>query len=630
MTKPELVLGDFLSAPFPSDLCADPAGGRVAWVFNEEGSRNIWVSEAGGPARPITQYRGDDGLPLTQLRWVAGADAILYSRASEIWMAGLDGTSARRVCSGDHAEVSPVGDRAACTLDGQIWLVPLDGTDARPLIQTGGRNGSLTWSPDGQRLAFVSSRGDYGFIGIYDFLSQTLRWLSPGIEHDMAPVWSPDSRKIAFIRLKESIEPTYRTRRSGKPWSIWAGDAATGEASCIWVAETGDGSVFTPLSSGPQMVWTQGNRIVFPWEGSSWLHLHAVSSAGGPAEDLTPGEFEVFSMALEGERGALVYVANKNDLDRRHLWRADLTTGETKALTIGETIEDSPVITGSGQIAVLQSDARSPLHPVLIGASALAPEAKPANFPFSALVIPQTVHFPAPDGIEIHAQLFLPSEGERHPAILHFHGGPARQMLPAWHPMEAYHLQYGLNQYLAHRGYAVLSVNYRGGTGYGLAFREAENFGAGGASEYQDVLGAAAYLRSRTDIDPARIGVYGHSYGGLMTALALARSSDLFAAGVDYAGISNWSRAFPTPEALHSSPIAAIDRWRSPTLFAHADGDSEVPFSQTSEIVKALREKGDVEIELIVLPDEQHDLRFRASWQRLFLATVDFFDRKLV
>lgn len=622
-----MILRDFLSAPFPSDLCANPAGGGAAWVFNQDGCRNIWVAD---PARPITRYQGDEGLALDQLHWVSALDAILYVRASEIWLAWLDGSAPRLVCAGDGAAVSPSGDRVAFIREGQIWLASLDGAvAAKPLVRALGIAGSLTWSPDGQRLAWVSRRNGYAFIGVYDFPAECLRWLSPGIDHDRTPVWSPDGKEVAFIRLAESPEPTYRTRLSGKPWSIWIGDAATGQARWIWTAEPAAGSVFTPLSSGPQMVWTRGNRIVFPCEGSGWLHLHAVSSVGGPAEDLTPGPFEVFSMALDARTDAVVYSANKNDLDRRHLWRTD----QAASLTSGETIEDFPVITGTGQIVALQAGACAPLQPVLVGVGPLAPDSLPATFPSTALVSPRTITFPAPDGLEIHAQLFLPPSPGRHPAIVHFHGGPARQMLPAWHPMETYHLQYGLNQYLAHRGYAVLSVNYRGGTGYGLSFREPADFGAGGASEYQDAIGAAHYLRGRADIDPLRIGVYGHSYGGLMTALALARAPDLFAAGVDYAGVSNWTPAFPAEFAeiaWRSSPLADISHWRAPALFAHADDDREVPFSQTIEIVKALRAKGDLEIDLLVFPDEQHDLRFRASCERLLQATVDFFDRTLV
>ena len=653
-------LRDVLSAPFASHLSADPVGDGVAWVLNIEGSRNIWVARAdrAEPARPITAYQGDDGFDLGQLRWVPGANAIVYVRGArlddgappnfagmgppEIWLVPLDGTGARQLGFGHSAEVSPEGDRVAYVSQGRIWLASLDGADeARPLLRDGGTNGSLSWSPDGLRLAFVSNRSDYAFVGVYDFSAESVQWLAPGIGRDIAPSWSPDGTSIAFIRLEENPEPTYMARPAGKPWSIWIGDPATGAARPIWQATAGAGSVFTPFPFGAPLAWTADAQILFPSETSGWLHLRAVPAAGGPGDDLTPGAFELFGMALDSRRKMVVFAANKGDLDRRHLWRLDLATRQAHALTAGDAVEDGPAITGSGRIVALQASARTPVHPILVQTSGavrpLQPDLLPPGFPSAELVMPELVTFRSPDGVEVHAQLFLPPSRDRRPAIVHFHGGPARQMLPAWHPMEAYHLQYGLNQYLAGLGYLVLSVNYRGGIGYGLRFREPAGFGAGGASEYQDVLGAAHYLRGRSDVDSRRIGVYGHSYGGLMTALALARASDLFAAGVAYASIADWTPAFAGADvpatvietAFQSSPLASVDRWRSPALFVHADDDRIVPFAQTIELIAALRARDDVAVDLIVLPDEQHDLLFRRSWLNLLQVTVDFFGRRL-
>ena len=144
----------------------------------------------------------------------------------------------------------------------------------------------------------------------------------------------------------------------------------------------------------------------------------------------------------------------------------------------------------------------------------------PADFPGAKLVTPQQVIFSAADGMQIHGQLFLPasaSDGKKHPAIVFFHGGSRRQMLLGWHYMDYYSNAYGMNQYLASLGYIVLSVNYRSGIGYGLNFREALNYGAAGASEFNDVQGAGLYLRSRADVDGAKIGVWGGSYGGYLT-----------------------------------------------------------------------------------------------------------------
>jgi dipeptidyl aminopeptidase/acylaminoacyl peptidase len=164
----------------------------------------------------------------------------------------------------------------------------------------------------------------------------------------------------------------------------------------------------------------------------------------------------------------------------------------------------------------LQGDGTQPLHPVALSAGGqwrrLAPEAIPSSFPSSKLVMPQAVTFTAK---ETHAQLFLPREttSKPHPAILFFHGGPRRQMLLGFNPNRSYSWIYALNQYLVAEGYIVLSVNYRGGIGYGLDYREADNFGPGGGSELNDLFGAITYLRGRQDVDSHRLGIWGQAMG---------------------------------------------------------------------------------------------------------------------
>ncbi len=176
-----------------------------------------------------------------------------------------------------------------------------------------------------------------------------------------------------------------------------------------------------------------------------------------------------------------------------------------------------------------------------------------------------------------------------------------------------------MNQYLASHGYVVLSVNYRSGIGYGLDFREALDYGATGASEFNDVEGAGLYLRGRADVDPARIGLWGGSYGGYLTALGLARASDLFAAGVDFHGVHDWSTEIPNfvarlrpaknqdvaRVAFESSPMASVNTWRSPVLLIHGDDDRNVHFAETVHLVEALR-KQRVEFEQLIFPDEIH------------------------
>ena len=269
-------------------------------------------------------------------------------------------------------------------------------------------------------------------------------------------------------------------------------------------------------------------------------------------------------------------------------------------------------------------------------------------------VQPKEVSFPAADGMPVHGQLFLPraclplpEPDSAHcahlPAVVFFHGGSRRQMLLGFHPMQYYAQAYEFNQYLASRGFAVLSVNYRSGTGYGLDFRQALNYGANGASEDNDVVGAAKYLQSRPEVDPKHIGAWGGSYGGYLTALALARHSDLYAAGVDLHGVHDWSLELdlwkPTDEpgveqdaiarrAFQSSPMASLDSWKSPVLLMHGDDDRNVLFAQTVRLAAELRRRG-VHVEEKVFPDEVHDFLLHRDWITAYQLAAEFLERNL-
>ena len=187
-------------------------------------------------------------------------------------------------------------------------------------------------------------------------------------------------------------------------------------------------------------------------------------------------------------------------------------------------------------------------------------------------------------------------------------------MLLGYHYRGFYHTAYAMNQFLCNQGYIVISANYRGGIGYGRKFRNAPRRGSRSNSEYQDVVAAGRYLQGRPDVDPKRIGLWGLSYGGLITAQGLARNSDIFAAGVDMAGVHLWgSSTDPNGTAFQSSPIAAIDTWKSPVLLIHADDDRNVAFSQTTGLVQLLRAHG-VHHEVIVFPDDVHAPLLHSRW----------------
>jgi dipeptidyl aminopeptidase/acylaminoacyl peptidase len=335
--------------------------------------------------------------------------------------------------------------------------------------------------------------------------------------------------------------------------------------------------------------------------------------------------------------------------------RVPVDRAAPEVLTPGAGLEWTPVVTGDGQrIAFIGATAQRPplvaTMPVRGGApSNIGADRIPADFPSRALVTPRAVTFRAPDGVEVHAQLFESSgarAGERRAAIVYVHGGPPRQMLLGWHYSDYYTNAYALNQYLASLGFTVLSVNYRLGIGYGFDFHRAPNAGAQGAAEYQDVKAAAEYLRTLPTVNPSQIGIYGGSYGGYLTALALARNSDLFAAGVDIHGVHDFTadggRRFGGTDwryektdrdraadlAWQSSPVSAIGTWRSPVLLIHGDDDRNVRFSSTVDLARRLAGAG-VRYEEIVIPDDTHHMMRHANWVLVDRATAEFFDRML-
>jgi dipeptidyl aminopeptidase/acylaminoacyl peptidase len=674
-------LTDALSYPFVLGLVSAPHGDRIAWVRDVRGVRNVWVAE--GPSftpRQATQFTQDDGQELTQLTFSPDGRTLVFVRGGDhdanwpapgglqpdptsspteakvtLWSADPTGEQpAAKIVEGDAPAISSSG-RLAYLKDGQVWTAKLDGGGAKKLFFDHGKDRELAWSPDGAKLAFVSNRGDHAFVGVFTAEAQPIAWLAPSTGIDRSPVWSPDGTHIAFTRQPgHGGPPEPLLKRSPRPWAIWTADMASGLARRAWNSpQTLHGS-YPDVDNGANLHWAGNDRLTFLAELDNWPHLYAVAAAGGEARLLTPGAFMVEHLAVSGDGKTLIYSANTgrspDDNQRRHLYRVSAEGGEPTALSGGEAIDWSPAALSAG-VAFITADARKPPTVDVMALNGsdrhdLAGQAPDASFPGARFVTPRKVSFKAADGLTVEGELFQAPGGSKTPGVIFVHGGPPRQMMLGWSYMDYYSNAYAVNQYLAAHGFTVLSVNYRLGIGYGWDFQHAEHGGPAGSSEYQDVVAGARALQATAGVDPARIGIWGGSYGGLLTALGLARNSDIFKAGVDFHGVHDWSRTIAREAgtrldryekgdlaeamavAFKASPVADVATWTSPVLLIHGDDDRNVHFAETVDLARRLDAKG-VDYEELVIPDDIHGFLRYASWLKADTAAVEFLTRKL-
>ena len=669
--------------PFPSELVAAATRARIAWAFDEQGKRNVYVAE--GPQyqpRRLTRYNSDDGQEITSLSISADGKWVVYVRGGDhggnwgddqpvnasfdaqmpkvqIWTLPFAGGEAKAVAEGDEPVLSPKNDSLVFIKGGQVWIAPLDASAAaRNLFTVHGTAGSPCFSPDATRLAFVSNRSDHSLIGVYDRGEASIRWIAPAFKRDNNPRWSPDGKKLVFIRNAGGGGQTDSLlARHHQPWSIFTADVETGKAAELFNSpQTLQGSVPT-THGGYNLHWAARNRIVFLSYADGWPHLYSIAATGGAPLLLTPGPFMAEHISLSADKQWIYFSGNTGpdalDIDRRHVVRVPADKAAMEVLTPGTGLEWFPAPLGDGSaVALISATAQRPPLPAIVSwnkkeLQLLASDHIPSGFPQQALVTPKQIIFKAPDGTAVHAQLFQPAGGAgRKPAIVYVHGGPPRQMLLGWHYSDYYANAYASNQYLASLGFVVLSVNYRLGIGYGFQFHQPERGGRFGASEYQDVRAGALWLAAQPFVDRERIGIYGGSYGGYLTALALGRDSKLFAAGADIHGVHDWTTNMRTAATAGgyekipdldsavllsylSSPVSSVNTWTSPVLIIHGDDDRNVQFSQSTDLVQRL-EKQKVYLETKVIVDDTHHWMKHENALTVDEAIADFFVRKLM
>jgi len=628
----------------------DPSGAeREIWAVRTSGGAPWRVAEGGAPVlspdgRYVLYVKDNQ---IYRGRVIASAAPDSMDRGQKPFIKAW-GRQSNPGWSPDGSKIAFVSDRGnhafIAVYDwktrSMTYLAPGVDFDAAPV-----------WSPDGKRVAFTRRPGtpfgqqaQEGQGGIGNPPGPAGNGASPrsvcppGLANPFGPGGGAGRARPDSVPAQPLIPGLCRaTFAGGHTLAILVADVTTRSARELWHNAPND-STFPAIQ---RLLWA-GDHILIPvsplndeWERYYSLDANAatakpvmLTTTNGLIEDAT-------SAAVSADGKTLYYCTNASDIERRHIWSVPTAGGTPKRISTGDGIETTPQPLASGkQLAVLYFDASTPasvgLLPVDGGkARVIFPTLGP-DFPKSEHVTPAVITVKSPDGLEIHNQLFLPKDlkaGERRPAIIFVHGGPVRQMMPGYHYMQFYHWAYAVNQWLANQGYVVLSVNYRLGIGYGRSFRQAQNTNARGNAEYQDVLAAGKYLQARADVDPTRIGIWGLSYGGLLTSQALARNSDLFVAGADLAGVHLYGSSLDTTSVSYkSSAISAIDSWKSPVFLVHGDDDRNVDFAQTVGLVQLLRARG-IYYELQVIPDDLHESMLHSNWVGTFNHMGDFLHR---
>lgn len=676
----------YKSYPFTTQLCSSAQGSKIAWSVNLQGKRDIYVAE--GPdftPRKLTDFSKDEGQEITSLsisndgKWVVfvrGGDhggnfdwdryvnpaSTLMPFKTQVGVIPYSGDTVKYLSEGGMPVVSVKNNLVAFIKDKQVYVASLSGpADPKNLFTTHGDISSLQWSPDENSLVFVSNRGDHAIIGLYNFTDKAIKWIAPSFSNDATPCWSTDGSKIAFVRLPgNGGTPDSLTVNVPSPWAIYTADVATGKASLLWKAPKTLRGSYPQTDDPTNLYYAANNTVVFLSYQDGWQHLYSISIGGGSPLLLTPGNFMVETVKLSADKKFLTFGVNTGndplDIERRHAAKVSIDKVDMQVITQGTGMEWTPVLTSDDKtMAIISATAQRPPLPAVLTLGEKKAKLKllsrdliPPGFPESKFITPKQVIFKSLDGLEIHADLFEPTDGAtRHPAIVFVHGGPPRQMLLGWHYFDYYSCCYASNQYLASLGFVVISINYRLGVGYGYEFNQPEKAGPTGAAEYQDVKAAGLWLQQQSNVDAGRIGIYGGSYGGYLTALALARDSKIFAAGVDIHGVHDWvvqdaglmtiynGKYEKAPDydkaiqlAWQSSPVSSISTWQSPVLIIHADDDRNVAVSQSTDLVARLEKKGVPYETLLVVDDTHHWMRYDNS-VRVFSAVADFFVRQL-
>ncbi|MDJ0921687.1 MAG: prolyl oligopeptidase family serine peptidase [Henriciella sp.] len=673
-TAQTATLPDYLDMTYTTRVAAASQAETVAWVDRKLGEETLFVATGDmTETTMIAELSGDVGDTFRGLTLSPDGQWMTYRQGPSsspsgrtpnpaglveplediLWLVNLSAGTApiSLPAKSGSPTFSPDSSHLAITHGGSIRILELttDLTDTPdlpdPLFEDMGGIWEYAWSPDGQSVAFISGRRVTSYVGVFTLGSDRVRWIAPSTSQDMSLSWSPDGTALAWVRIEGRSRYKVTNVMSGWPFEIWTADVASGEAERLYKTPGRDGS---EQLSFP-VPWLADGRVAFLSEEDGFSHIYIGDRDTGEITQITSGTCEIEKLLIDATATRLLTGSNCVDRDRREVSLVEIDSNTMTRISAPGTIATDPAFVGTdGKVFYRSADAQTPPAPTLNDGTGIETAlTEPRRMTLFAA--PRQISFNAPDGMEITGTLFPAQgvgDGETTPAVVYVHGGPVRQMMPGVHRSIYYANAYATNQYLAAQGITVLSVNYRTGRGFGRDFRSWPTYGPHGADEVQDVIAAGEYLAQLDTVDAERVGIYGGSVGGYLTALSLGRRSDLFKAGVSWHGIYDWTywKENPAPGVFNftpwgtstssedtnweSSPMSHVETWTSPTLLISGDDDRNVLFDEFVTMHIALEDAGQP-VEAMVLPNEIHGFLMHQSWVDVLERTTDFLQAHL-
>lgn len=658
-----IALEDVLSIKFLEKWEWSPDGSSIAYIWDDGGLRDLWVVKP-GISEPVKVTDARKGV--TDFAWSPSGREIWFLQDGSLCRARApfaDGETRTLFTSASELtdlSSSPDGSVLAFLREGKIWLFDTESETLResPLPSrclSTGNPGCALWNPVSQKFAFAfRDEDDSRQIGIAG-KEGNLLWRS-FVEEASRPLDWLDDRNFLFLLPEDG----------GRSARVMLVDTEDGNRlhEVFTIRGTGRGPVmFTELVISPDR-----SKLLFLLENDGWAHWYVVDReavlrgcAGEKLRQVTCGEWEDFGHA--GDRAAFwpdsrsfVYASNRKRRGERQLFRHHLDSGKDEEIVSLPGQNTMPKISPTGKLAFVHCDAfrnmdiwvlekNGPLQVTFSMPSAWANKTQ---------YVPEEISFESAGGLTVYGYLMKPENvppGRKLPGLVWVHGGPIRQMRPGWHPMRSYALFHGFNQYLVDRGYVVLSVNFRGGIGYGRDFREAL-FHKMGVDDVADVCNAGLYLKKLPYVDPERVGIWGLSYGGYMVLHCLAQRPEVFRAGVNIAGIwdfaqyTRWAdKRYGKGTSLfkvylggdpdespdlyrQASPRTFVDGLRAPFLNVQGTADANVDFQQMDSIIRDCVEHGKY-FEVCYYPGEVHTFAKRTTWLDAMRRIEAFLDRYL-